>query len=290
MKTVAAIMVALTAAITGTGVDKGLTSPIQNTQPVQTVKYVDEYSITVNKATNCVTVYQKDTEGNFTPVKAMICSVGKNKNDTPSGNFKTQAKYKWRALFGNVYGQYATRINGHILFHSVYYKTTDPSTLKTEEYNKLGTAASAGCVRLTAADAKWIYDNCKIGTQVNIIENGTDPLPRPEALKLGENTTYPNWDPTDPSPENPWKNENVKIKINTQPKTVKASQNTTSQELTELLCDGVTAYDSANNIIHFDISCNISTVTPGVYRVKYYADDCLGNYAEAYNDFIVLNE
>lgn len=42
------------------------------------------------------------------------------------------------------------------------------------EYNNLvktmvcstGTAASAGCVRLTVADAKWIYDNCASGCYV----------------------------------------------------------------------------------------------------------------------------
>ncbi len=252
--------------------------------------YVDEYSITVNKSTNCVTVYQKDTTGNLTPVKAMICSVGKYKDSTPNGSFKTKNKYRWRLLFGDVYGQYATRINGHILFHSVYYKTTDPSTLKTEEYNKLGTSASAGCIRLTVADAKWIYDNCRLGTTVNIIESGTDPLPRPEAIKMTVNTTYPNWDPTDPDPDNPWKKEGVKIKINTPPKQVKASDAISSEALTKLLTDNIIAYDSANNIIEYEISCNISTVTPGVYPVKYYARDCLGNYIERYTTFIVLDE
>ena len=77
------------------------------------------YTITVNKATNCVTVYKLNNIGQYEPYKAMICSVGAD-NGTPSGSFNTQAKYVWRPLFGNVYGQYATRINGNILFHSVY--------------------------------------------------------------------------------------------------------------------------------------------------------------------------
>ena len=86
------------------------------------------YTITVNKATNSVTVYKLNTSGHYEPYKAMICSVGAN-NGTPAGSFNTQAKYVWRPLFGNVYGQYATRINGNILFHSVYYKETSPDTL-----------------------------------------------------------------------------------------------------------------------------------------------------------------
>jgi hypothetical protein len=276
-------MIAITAAITTNTANV-------TTQPQQpAISYVDEYSITVNKETNCVTVYQKDTDGDFLPVKAMICSVGKNNDDTPSGTFNTVEKYRWRALFGNVYGQYSTRINGHILFHSVYYKSEDPSTLKTEEYNKLGTSASAGCIRLTAADAKWIYDNCKIGTQVKIVDGGTDPLPRPTAMKLTANTTYPNWDPTDPSPDNPWKNENVKIKFTSDKITVKCGEIVNSQTLDEILRDGVIAYDSANNIIDFELEHSILTGLPGVYRVKYSASDCIGNYNEVYRDFVVEN-
>lgn len=284
MKSLAALMIAITTAITSNGAP----SNIVKEQPV--VSHSNEYSLTVNKATNCVTVYQRDLSGNLTPIKAMICSVGKGKNDTPSGSFKTKAKYQWRALFGDVYGQYATRINGHILFHSVYYHTANPATLKTEEYNNLGTAASAGCVRLTVADAKWIYDNCKIGTSVNIIENGTDPLPRPEAIKLGQNATYPNWDPTDPSPDNPWKREAVKIKRSLPPRIVRASDAVSQEYIAKILNEGIVAYDTANNIISYNVSYNISTVTPGIYPVKYSARDCLGNYAEVYSTLTVSNE
>lgn len=240
---------------------------------------VDEYSIIVNKATNCVTVYKLNDSGDYEPYKAMICSVGAN-NATPSGSFKTQAKYTWRPLFGDVYGQYATRINGDILFHSVYYKTASPDTLKTQEYNKLGTAASMGCVRLNAADAKWIYDNCPIGTSVNIVDDGHDPLPRPKSIILGKDAPYPNWDPTDPNPNNPWKNEGVKFNYQSLYKTVKASDSLTSEKLAGVIRYGVTAYDTANNSINYLLSYNIEPTTPGRYEVKYYATDALGNYGE----------
>lgn len=242
--------------------------------------YGGTYKITVNKGTNCVTVYE-NKEGQFVPVKAMICSVGAD-NSTPSGVFNTSAKYNWRPLFGNVYGQYATRINGNILFHSVYYKSTDPSTLKTAEYNKLGQAVSMGCVRLTVADAKWIYDNCAIGTQVTIINSGTDPLKRPESLYMGKNATYPQWDPTDPSPNNPWINEGVKFVADYKAlhKTVYAEDKLTSEQLADKIREGVTAYDTGNNVIDYDLNYNISPVTSGIYEVKYFATDVLGRYAE----------
>ena len=75
----------------------------------------------------------------------------------------------------------------------------------------MGQAVSMGCVRLTTADAKWIYDNCSLGTQVTIINNGTDPLGRPKSIYLGKNASYPNWDPTDPNVNNPWHKEGVKF-------------------------------------------------------------------------------
>lgn len=62
-------------------------------------------------------------------------------------------------------------------------------------YNQLGTTCSHGCVRLTCGDAKWIYDNCTLGTRVDILW-GSDPLSKPSAQKLPLNQT---WDPTDPN-------------------------------------------------------------------------------------------
>ena len=140
------------------------------------------YYITVNLTDNIVTVYEQNASGAFTvPKKAFVCSGGWG---TPEGTFRTTDKYTWRILFGNVYGQYATRINGHILFHSVPYFKKDKGTLEYEEYNKLGETASAGCIRLTAADAKWIYDNCPVGTTVRMYRGEVKEPLQPEQLWL----------------------------------------------------------------------------------------------------------
>ncbi|UKI23754.1 MAG: L,D-transpeptidase [Anaerotruncus sp.] len=129
----------------------------------------------------------------------MVCSVGKEGN-TPSGTFKTSDKYTWRLLEGNVYGQYATRITGHILFHSVPYFEKSKDTLEYDEYNKLGVPASAGCIRLSVADAKWIYDNCPTKTTVEMYDSDKkEPLAKPSAIKIDTSDTVKrNWDPTDP--------------------------------------------------------------------------------------------
>lgn len=52
-----------------------------------------KYYIKINYTANCVTVYTKDSSGNYTvPVKALICSTGKA---TPtSGVYKMSQKYR----------------------------------------------------------------------------------------------------------------------------------------------------------------------------------------------------
>lgn len=121
----------------------------------------NDYYLTVNCTTNTVMVYAKDENGNFVvPVTAMICSTGAG-GATPAGSFRIERLQSWRELMGDVYGQYCSRINGNILFHSVWYYTNgNANTQSVRQYRNLGTSCSHGCVRLTVADAKWIFDNC----------------------------------------------------------------------------------------------------------------------------------
>ena len=164
-----------------------------------------QYCIKVNKEQNVVTIYTADQDGIYNiPVKAMICSVGAD-DGTPAGVFSIQSKSEWLALKGDVYGQYASRIVGNILFHSVPYYSKNKGDLEVEEYNKLGERASLGCVRLAVIDAKWIYDHCEIGTQVEIFESAyKGPLGKPVAATLASKGTFGNWDPTDPDRDNPY--------------------------------------------------------------------------------------
>lgn len=79
--------------------------------------------------------------------------------------------------------------------------------MKLEEYEKLGTAASDGCVRLCCGDAKWIFDHCGKGTAVIVTrETGPEPPALPALIPGAPYETEPGygWDPTDPDPENPY--------------------------------------------------------------------------------------
>lgn len=153
------------------------------------------YLLKVNKELNCLTPYAKDGDnGYIIPVKSMLCSVG---DDTPLGTFHSPAKYRWRLMVNDTYTQYATRITAGFLIHSVCYDKADIYTMQSVGYNGLGVVRSLGCVRVTAVNAKWIYDNCPLGTAIEIYNDSTSPGPfyKPAVKKVPEEQ---NWDPTDP--------------------------------------------------------------------------------------------
>lgn len=168
-----------------------------------------KYKLEVNCEQNVVNVYTKDENGEYTNcVKAMLCSVGPATPTSGTYSLKKYSAWEWKGLFGDVYGQYATQITGNILFHSVpYTEKYNNASLEYWEYDKLGTSASMGCVRLTVKNAKWIYDNCEAGTLVKFYKDSNPgPLGKPTEQKISSEEEYRNWDPTDPNPNNPWKN------------------------------------------------------------------------------------
>ena len=155
------------------------------------------YVIKVNKPMNAVTVYIQYGDGSYTvPLVAFICSTGA---DTPTGTFYTPDKWRWLRMMGPSWGQWVTQITGDYLFHSVYYNSANNNnTLSVSAYNNLGKQVSHGCIRLTAGDAKWIYDHCALETKVVIYSDRSTygPLGRPTAYKL---PSWHTWDPTDPN-------------------------------------------------------------------------------------------
>ena len=155
------------------------------------------YYITVNRAKCQVMVYAKSETGRYDiPVKTFVCSVGLPGTPTPTGTFTTPAKYRWHTLMGPSYGQYCTRIVGGVLFHSVAGSNMTSHNLSAGNYNMLGQPASHGCVRLCVRDAKWIYDNCALGTTVTISDTAATPFDKPTSIKIPASQ---NWDPTDPN-------------------------------------------------------------------------------------------
>ena len=229
------------------------------------------YQIRINKQANCVTVYKQNSNGTYKPVKAIICSTG---YATKLGTYSLGQKMRWHTLMGPCYGQYCTRIYGGVLFHSVWYTSQNPSTLSISSYNKLGITASHGCVRLTVADAKWIYDNVPSGSKV-IIYNSSNPGPlgKPKALKISGHT---NWDPSDVwSKGNPWNSKKPSIK-GASSKTVKFGSAYKAKSGVKVV---TTSGSTASSKLKVSVSYagekvgRVDTKRPGTYKVTYTFTD-----------------
>lgn len=153
------------------------------------------YYIKVYKPSNYLIIFAKDGSNGYTiPVKAMVTSCGYG---TPTGTYFTPDKYRWLKMVGDTWAQWCTQISGNYLFHSVPNWTYNNFDLEVYEYNCLGQTRSLGCIRLNCANAKWIYDNCGLGTHVYI--SGTDkagPLSKPGTIQI---PSWHTWDPTDPT-------------------------------------------------------------------------------------------
>ena len=169
--------------------------------------YFTGYSIWVNLAYCCVTVYECYSDGSSYPIRAMACSCGRAGQETPEGVFYTSDKYDWGWMVDGSVAQYVTRFNGDILFHAVPSWAPYPGNMEVGEYNKLGGPASLGCIRLCVADAAWIYYNMPWGTQVVVYYDYESPGPwgMPGTYYIPDDIPQVNqWDPTDPDPGNPW--------------------------------------------------------------------------------------
>jgi len=138
------------------------------------------YFVEVDVNNQVTKVYTPDQNGEYTNlIKTFICSTGTKGYPSDLGVWTLSGRRALWATFptwGGGTAQYWTKINESIAFHSVMYVDYDPMQLVKSSYNNLGNRASHGCIRLTVADAKWIYDNCREGVKVWIHEDApSDP-------------------------------------------------------------------------------------------------------------------
>ena len=203
--------------------DQHLIAPVTyDHEDVKDPDYKTDYYIIVYNDNCRVLILGKDDFGKYNVVvKTFICSVGIGGEDesdyTPEGLYSVEKRYDWRTLFASdedkaqghkyVYGQYAVRFYGNYLFHSVPYYSQSNDDLKMAEFDKLGSPASLGCVRLCVRDAKWIYDNAVNDTQVRVLNGKNGPEEFEAVPPIINDSAYAGWDPTDPDENNPYRKE-----------------------------------------------------------------------------------
>lgn len=247
------------------------------------------YLIMVNRVMNCVTVYTKDSTGQFTvPLKAMTCSVGKAGHDTPLGTYVTSDRFMWAVMADYSRAQYVYRFKGSYLFHSVPYLSTAKDSLETEEFNKLGEAASLGCVRLSVIDAKWIYENCDVNTTVILYDDPSSPGPlgKPETIKIPLDSPYKGWDPTDPDEANPW--HKFSAKIVAREKNIEVTKGSSLEALLKKYKITDTCGNEIPEMATIEGNYNLNIV--GTYNITIKVTDAIGKSASLETSFSVVDE
>lgn len=192
--------------------------------------------IELNRAACTVTIYlyNEETKKYDIPIKTCAVSVGRDvgtvagtgglhedSSYTPIGTYSictngTSVKYSMKPMHepdgSIVYARWASHIVGNVYFHSIAVSTDSHYALPSYRYNLLGSPASAGCIRMTVADAKWIYDYASTGTTVKILKGDSSkpgPLGKPPVIKT---TGSINYDPTDPAVPDSRKKADYKAK------------------------------------------------------------------------------
>lgn len=263
---------------------------------------VNPYAIIVNEYNCNVTVFTYNSKGIYSlPVRSMVCSTAKSPLVPFKDYYSTDDdevdltiyenigdKSEWVYLSDGNYYRYATYIGEDMMFQSSPYTKEDEASLNAEEYNKIGTPATAKNIRLSVADAKWIYDNCKEGTQVRIVNsNDTYRFSRlgvPESIKLTENSKSLKYDPTDASKNNPY----TKLK----PVISGADDVMVEVEKGFDLYSGVTAVDTCGNDITSKIKVDgdFDRNVEGRYVITYYATDAMGRTARVDREITVVED
>ena len=114
--------------------------------------------------------YNADTQDYTDLDRAFLCATGTTTYPSPLGTFTLSGRKAAHCKFpkwGGGEARWWTKITEDIAFHSVLYgDSSDDSTLKVNSLKGLGKRGSHGCIRMTVADAKWIYEHVQAGMQV----------------------------------------------------------------------------------------------------------------------------
>ncbi|MFT8323085.1 MAG: L,D-transpeptidase [Bacillus sp. (in: firmicutes)] len=127
-------------------------------------------SIWIDVSVNDQKVYIKDGDATLYTMTASTGIDTNDDNSTPKGIYYIEPERgEW--FFSSGYGEGAEywvswKNHGEFLFHSV--PMNGNKQVIEEEAKKLGEKASHGCIRLTIADAKWIYEHIQTNTKVVI--------------------------------------------------------------------------------------------------------------------------
>ena len=166
--------------------------PTPDPTPVQ-VEF--PYYLYVEKGSYTLTIYKADDRGEYTEVVAAY-RIAHGGNKTPAGIFTLGEKERWHNFPDGGTVQYATRYHQRLYVHSPLYAREDASQLWPRYYDGdhgIGGSNTGGCLRMVTEASRFIYENCKEGTTLEIVNGSpkgttSDPVPDRNGLRI---------DPTD---------------------------------------------------------------------------------------------
>ncbi|MBQ7092344.1 MAG: L,D-transpeptidase [Clostridia bacterium] len=153
------------------------------------------YYLYVEKGSYTLTIYKADDRGEYTEVVAAY-RIAHGGNKTPAGIFTLGEKERWHNFPDGGTVQYATRYHERLYVHSPLYAREDASQLWPRYYDGdhgIGGSNTSGCLRMVTEASRFIYENCKEGTTLEIVNGSpkgttSDPVPDRNGLRI---------DPTD---------------------------------------------------------------------------------------------
>jgi D-alanyl-D-alanine dipeptidase len=155
------------------------------------------YRIYLEKGSHTITVFKKDESGEYSEtVMTFRVAIGSRAEETPAGLFVLESSARWHRLPSGKYVQYASFFGDGLFLSSALYDTDDINTLSRESYISIGENITSGSIYTTADAASWVYENCPVGTMIQIVEGSPLNTVSDEPAELN-----PDWyftDPTDP--------------------------------------------------------------------------------------------
>ena len=153
------------------------------------------YYLYVEKGSYTLTIYKADDRGEYTEVVGTY-RIAHGGNKTPAGIFTLGEKERWHNFPDGGTVQYATRYHERLYVHSPLYAREDASQLWPRYYDGdhgIGGNNTGGCLRMVTEASRFIYENCKEGTTLEIVNGSpkgttSDPVPDRNGLRI---------DPTD---------------------------------------------------------------------------------------------
>ena len=153
------------------------------------------YYLYVEKGSYTLTIYKADDRGEYTEVVGTY-RIAHGGNKTPAGIFTLGEKERWHNFPDGGTVQYATRYHERLYVHSPLYAREDASRLWPRYYDGdhgIGGSNTGGCLRMVTEASRFIYENCKEGTTLEIVNGSpkgttSDPVPDRNGLRI---------DPTD---------------------------------------------------------------------------------------------